>query len=66
MTRPPEGDDSDGTAERKMRFLFQLRSAGVTDARVLSAMERIDRGRFVRGIFADRAYADVPDRKSNV
>ncbi|MFC3059324.1 protein-L-isoaspartate(D-aspartate) O-methyltransferase [Paenirhodobacter populi] len=60
MTRPPEGDDSDGTAERKMRFLFQLRSAGVTDARVLSAMERIDRGRFVRGIFADRAYADVP------
>lgn len=59
MTRPPEGDD-DGTAERKVRFLFQLRSAGVTDARVLSAMERIDRGRFVRGIFADRAYADVP------
>ncbi len=60
MTQAPGGDDSDGAAERKMRFLFQLRSAGVTEARVLSAMERIDRGRFVRGIFADRAYADVP------
>jgi protein-L-isoaspartate(D-aspartate) O-methyltransferase len=47
-------------AERKMRFLFALRSRGVTDSRVLTAMERIDRGLFVRGIFADRAYEDMP------
>ncbi len=47
-------------AERKMQFLFALRSRGVTDSRVLSAMERIDRGLFVRGIFADRAYEDMP------
>lgn len=47
-------------AERKMRFLFQLRSRGVTDPRVLEAMERIDRGLFVRGQFADRAYEDTP------
>ena len=47
-------------AERKMRFLFALRSKGVTDARVLGAMEAIDRGEFVRGIFADRAYEDMP------
>lgn len=47
-------------AERKMRFLFQLRSRGVTDLRVLTAMERIDRGHFVRGLFADRAYEDMP------
>ncbi|WP_126976004.1 protein-L-isoaspartate(D-aspartate) O-methyltransferase [Frigidibacter oleivorans] len=47
-------------AERKMRFLFTLRSKGVTDARVLSAMEQVDRGRFVRGLFADRAYEDMP------
>lgn len=47
-------------AERKMRFLYALRSKGVTDARVLSAMERIDRGAFVRGIFADRAWEDMP------
>jgi len=48
------------TAERKMRFLFALRTKGVTDARVLGAMEAIDRGEFVRGIFAERAYEDMP------
>ncbi len=47
-------------AEQKMRFLFTLRSRGVTDRRVLAAMERIDRGAFVQGVFADRAYEDMP------
>lgn len=47
-------------AERKMQFLFHLRQKGVTDARVLSAMEKVDRGQFVRGHFADRAYDDMP------
>ncbi len=46
--------------ERTMQFLFSLRSRGVTDARVLEAMEQIDRGLFVRGLFADRAYEDTP------
>lgn len=48
------------SAERKMRFLYALRSRGVTDTRVLTAMERIDRGAFVKGLFADRAYEDMP------
>lgn len=52
-------DDPD-IAERKMRFLFQLRQRGVTEPRVLEAMERIDRGEFVRGHFEDRAYDDTP------
>ena len=61
MTQGPEDDPaSDLLAERKMRFLFALRSRGVTDSRVLTAMERIDRGLFVRGTFADRAYEDMP------
>lgn len=47
-------------AERLMRFLFALRSHGVTDARVLQAMEKIDRGAFVKGLFAERAYEDMP------
>ena len=47
-------------AETKMQFLFNLRSRGVTEASVLGAMESIDRGAFVRGIFAERAYEDVP------
>lgn len=54
-----EGSD-ETPAERQMRFLFQLRSRGVTDPRVLAAMERIDRGLFVRGQFADRSYEDTP------
>ncbi len=46
-------------AERKMQFLYALRSKGVTNARVLNAMEAIDRGRFVTGVFEDRAYEDM-------
>lgn len=46
--------------EDQMRLIFALRSHGVTDARVLSAMERVDRALFLRGIFAERAYDDVP------
>ena len=61
MTEGAEDEPtSDLLAERKMRFLFALRTRGVTDSRVLTAMEKIDRGLFVRGIFADRAYEDMP------
>jgi protein-L-isoaspartate(D-aspartate) O-methyltransferase len=47
-------------AQTKMQFLFALRSKGVTDSRVLHAMEKIDRAAFVRGLFAERAYEDMP------
>ena len=53
-------EDEESLAERKMRFLYALRSRGITDGRVLTAMEAIDRGAFVKGIFADRAYEDTP------
>jgi protein-L-isoaspartate(D-aspartate) O-methyltransferase len=56
MSAAPTSQD----AERIMQFLYTLRSQGVTDKRVLQAMERIDRGVFVRGLFADRAYDDTP------
>lgn len=64
MTDPgaPSDDPARGAevAERQMRFMYALRSHGVTDARVMAAMERIDRGAFVRGLFATRAYEDMP------
>jgi protein-L-isoaspartate(D-aspartate) O-methyltransferase len=60
VTDGPDLDTEESDAERKMRFLFALRSRGVTDGRVLQAMEAIDRGLFVRGHFADRAYEDMP------
>jgi len=47
-------------AERQMQFLFALRSRGVMDARVLGAMEKVDRGVFVKGHFSNRAYEDMP------
>ncbi len=47
-------------AEQKMQFLYALRSKGVTDTKVLNAMEQIDRGAFIRGVFAERAYEDMP------
>lgn len=47
-------------AEAKMQFLFALRSKGVTDRAVLNAMEKIDRGAFIKGYFAERAYDDMP------
>ncbi|MBL4767363.1 MAG: protein-L-isoaspartate O-methyltransferase, partial [Rhodobacteraceae bacterium] len=46
--------------ETKMQFLFALRSKGVTDQRVLEAMESVDRGPFIKGLFAERAYEDMP------
>lgn len=47
-------------AATKMQFLYTLRSKGITDARVLTAMEQVDRADYVKGTFADRAYEDMP------
>lgn len=47
-------------AERQMQFLYALRSKGVTDGRVLTAMEKTDRALFVKGHFAEHAYDDMP------
>lgn len=46
--------------ERQMQFVFSLRQKGVRDKRVLEAMEKIDRGAFVKGLFSERAYEDMP------
>jgi protein-L-isoaspartate(D-aspartate) O-methyltransferase len=43
-----------------MQFLFNSRSKGMTDTRVLNAMEKVDRGQYIRGTFSDRAYEDTP------
>lgn len=50
----------DSAAERKMQFLFTLRSRGITNKAVLGAMEKVDRGLYIRGTFEDRAYEDTP------
>lgn len=47
-------------AERKMRFLYEVRSKGVTDDATLAAIETFDRADFITGHFAGRAYDDTP------
>ena len=47
-------------ATLKMQFLFSLRKAGVVDKKVLDAMERVDRKKFVSGIFSEKAYDNTP------
>ncbi|PWC85086.1 protein-L-isoaspartate(D-aspartate) O-methyltransferase [Azospirillum sp. TSO5] len=44
---------------RKIRLLMALRGAGVTDTRVLAAIERIPRELFVPEAFQDRAWEDT-------
>jgi len=51
---------SEDEATRIMQFVFNLRSNGVLDDRVLAAMEKVDRGLFVTGTFENRAYEDTP------
>jgi protein-L-isoaspartate(D-aspartate) O-methyltransferase len=48
------------TAPPKMlRLIMELRRCGITDARVLGAIERIPREMFVPATFADQAYENV-------
>jgi protein-L-isoaspartate(D-aspartate) O-methyltransferase len=43
---------------RKIRLVMDLRNAGVTDTRVLAAIERVPRESFVEEAFLDQAYAN--------
>jgi protein-L-isoaspartate(D-aspartate) O-methyltransferase len=48
-----------GSIQRKLRLLMELRRAGISDARVLGAIEKTPRERFVPPAFADQAYENV-------
>jgi protein-L-isoaspartate(D-aspartate) O-methyltransferase len=48
-----------GLIQRKLRLLMELRRAGIGDARVLGAIEKTPRERFVPPAFADQAYENV-------
>jgi hypothetical protein len=46
--------------ERRMQFVFALRSHGIIDRDVLRAMESVPRDAFLEGIFRERAHEDTP------
>ena len=48
-----------GVIQHKLRLLMELRRAGIGDARVLGAIEKTPRERFVSPAFADQAYENV-------
>ena len=51
--------DAPALVEKKLRLLMELRRAGIGDARVLGAIERTPREKFVPPAFEDRAYENV-------
>jgi len=55
---PGAGKPSDHVAARKIRLLMELRREGIKDTRVLAALERVPRERFVSPAFQDQAYAN--------
>jgi len=48
------------SAQEQMQFILGLRSKGITDPRVLKAMEAIPRDVFLDGTFQPRAFEDRP------
>ena len=54
----PELEPHDYTGER-IRLIMKLRKAGISDTRVLGAIESVPRETFVAGQFKDQAYEDT-------
>jgi protein-L-isoaspartate(D-aspartate) O-methyltransferase len=48
-----------GLIQKKLRLLMELRRAGIGDARVLGAIEKTPREKFVLASFEDQAYENV-------
>jgi protein-L-isoaspartate(D-aspartate) O-methyltransferase len=59
LTSGPIGALEPGLIQKKLRLLMELRRAGIGDARVLGAIERTPREKFVPLSFEDRAYENV-------
>lgn len=47
------------TPARKIRLLMKLRQNGISDPRVLAAIEKVPREAFLPEMFHDRAYEDI-------
>jgi protein-L-isoaspartate(D-aspartate) O-methyltransferase len=57
---PPKPSQPDFTIQRARMVETQLRARGITDKRVLAAMGRVERHRFVPGPYRAEAYQDHP------
>jgi protein-L-isoaspartate(D-aspartate) O-methyltransferase len=59
VTSGPIGALEPGLIQKKLRLLMELRRAGIGDVRVLGAIERTPREKFVPPAFEDQAYENV-------
>ena len=59
MTSGPISALEPGLVQKKLRLLMELRRAGVGDTRVLGAIEKTPREKFVPTAFEDQAYENV-------
>lgn len=59
MTSAQPGSFDTGVIQKRLRLLMELRRAGIADARVLGAIERTPREKFVPASFEDQAYENV-------
>jgi protein-L-isoaspartate(D-aspartate) O-methyltransferase len=59
VTLGQAGPADAGLIQKKLRLLMELRRAGIADTRVLGAIERTPRERFVPASFEDQAYENV-------
>ena len=47
-------------SEKQLKFILNLKRKGIKNKDVLNAMETIDRGLFLEGIFKERSQDDIP------
>jgi protein-L-isoaspartate(D-aspartate) O-methyltransferase len=59
VIRGPAGPVEPGLIQKKLRLLMELRRAGIGDARVLGAIEKTPREKFVPTSFEDQAYENM-------
>jgi len=59
VTPGPGSPVEPGLIQKKLRLLMELRRAGIGDTRVLGAIEKIAREKFVAASFEDQAYENV-------
>lgn len=59
MSLGPAGQAEPGLIQKKLRLLMELRRIGIGDARVLGAIEKTPRERFVPASFEDQAYENM-------
>ena len=58
MNKLPDNENDDLFMNSRIRLLMKLRNLGITDTKIIAAIEGVPREKFVPRMFRDKAYAD--------